>query len=233
MKKLLALILLSTSLEVSAGLVLSEGFDDISTLFTAGGWVQKNNTASLSPTLPEWFQGNSGIFQSQAGAPDAYIANNFLSADLGPNISHWLFSPVLTLGNNDTIEFYTRTTTDSLFADRLELRLSTNGASTDVGVTDTSVGDFTTLLLTINPALDPGGYPDDWALFSVTLSGLGGPFSGRFAFRYNVPDASTNADYIGIDTVLVTSVVPEPPVLALGAFGLVLLGFARRRGLRA
>ena len=41
-----------------------------------------------------------------------------------------------------------------MFADRLELRLSTNGASTNVGTTTTSVGDFTTLLLTVNPLLD-------------------------------------------------------------------------------
>ena len=84
------------------------------------------------------------------------------------------------------------------------MRLSTNGASANVGGTAASVGDFTTLLLTVNPALN-GGYPDSWTLFTATISGLGGPVSGRFAFRYNVADTSVNADYIGIDTLSVNA----------------------------
>src|SRR5262249_24998598 len=110
--------------------------------------------------------------------------------------------------------------------DRLELRLSLNGGSTNVGATDLSVGDFSTLLLTINPALALGGFPENWALFSATISGLGGPTNGRFAFRYTVPDTSINGDYIGIDTVRVTA-VPEPSTIGLVSFGI--LAAARRR----
>lgn len=232
MKRLLAFVLLSASVETMAGVVLSEGFDDVTTL-AASGWVQTNNSAPLGST--GWFQGiggPGGIFDAQAGAPDAYIAANFENAGFGGNISNWLISPVLTFRNNDTIEFFTRTVDVPVFPDRLELRLSTNGASTDVGATDISVGDFTTLLLTINPTLDVSGYPNSWTLFSLTLSGLGGPVSGRFAFRYDVPDTSTNADYIGIDTVVVTA-VPEPSSLALCVLAFALLGFAHRRTQRA
>src|SRR5262249_48360070 len=117
----------------------------------------------------------------------------------------------------------------SIAPDRLELRLSLNGASTNVGATDASVGDFSTLLLTINPAVAPGGYPENWALFHAAVSGLGGPTSGRFAFRYTLPNTSVNADYIGIDTVTVDRVVPEPSTLALLSAGLVSAARFRRR----
>jgi hypothetical protein len=227
MKRLLAWILVAVSVDTLAGpLLLSEGFDDITTL-AGSGWVQTNNSAPAGTTA--WFQGNSGVFPSQAGNADAYIAANFENAAGGGNISNWLISPTLTLHDGDTIEFYTRTeVTPAVFPDRLQLRLSTNGGSANVGGTDTSVGDFTTLLLAINPALDPSGYPDSWTLFSVTLSGLGGSALGRFAFRYDVPDTNLNANYIGIDTVLV-STVPEPSSLALCALALVMLWFVRYR----
>jgi MYXO-CTERM domain-containing protein len=227
MKRLLALILVAVGVDALAGpVLLSEGFDDITTL-SGSGWVQTNNSDPLGTT--GWFQGNDGLFPSQAGAPNAYIAANFLNTDFGGNISNWLISPTLTLSDGATIEFYTRTVDQPTFADRLELRLSTNGASTNVGLTDTSVGDFTTVLFTVNDALVLGGYPDSWTLVSVTLSGLGGPVSGRFAFRYAVPNGFDIAEYIGIDTVLVSGFVPEPSSLALGALALALLGFARRR----
>ena len=115
-----------------------------------------------------------------------------------------------------------------MFADRLEVRLSSSGASTDVGTTDTSVGDFNALLLTINPLLNAAGYPDAWTHFSATVSGLGAATTGRYAFRYFVSDTDTNANYIGIDTVSIDGVpgVPEPAsILTLGSAlaGLVLV----------
>jgi len=137
---------------------------------------------------------------------------------------------VLTLNNGDTISFYTRTEEAAPYADQLELRLSLSGASTDVGTTDTSVGDFTLLLLTINPLLNVPGYPETWTQVTAGLSGLGGPTSGRFAFRYFVPDTLTNGDYIGIDTVSIESpaAVPEPATLLLLGAGIISLAGFRR-----
>jgi hypothetical protein len=231
MKRLLALFLVVVSVDAFAGpLVLSENFDNITTL-AGSGWVQTNNSTPIAAT--GWFQGNAGIFPSQAGAPNSYIAANFLNAAAGGDISNWLISPTLALGNGAVVQFYTRTeVSPAAFPDRLELRLSTNGASTNVGGTATSVGDFTTLLLTVNPGLSSVGYPDSWTQFSATLSGLGGPVSARLGIRYNVTNTNTNANYIGIDTVRVFG-VPEPTSLALGALGLAMLGFAGRRGRRA
>jgi hypothetical protein len=91
--------------------------------------------------------------------------------------------------------------------------MSLNGASTDVGTTETSVGDFTTLLLDINPTYTLTGYPSDWTQFTLTLSGIGVPTTGRLAFRYFVenggPDG-VNSSYIGIDTVQFPCGAPTP-----------------------
>lgn len=113
----------------------------------------------------------------------------------------------------------------------MELRWSSNGASTSVGSTAAEVGDFTQLLVSVNPGLAVDGYPSTWTAFIGTLSGLGGPTSGRFAFRYTVPDTSVNADYIGIDTVTVVPEVVTLPTLAM--CGVAMLGLALRRSVGA
>ena len=212
---ILFLLLASSSLQ--AGVILTEGFDNIGTL-AGNGWAMVNNSSPLGST--SWFQGNADIFSSQAGPPNAYIAANFNNAALGGNISNWLITPVVPLQYNLQFVFFTRTEVLSPFPDRLELRLSTNGASTNVGATDSSVGDFSNLLLSVNPTLSIGGYPEAWTQITANFVGVGVPSSGRLAFRYNVPDNSTNADYIGIDTVSITQDTPEPATVGLVAFGL-------------
>lgn len=201
---LIAVAILAAS---AASAQLTENFDDIS-LLPGAGWVSVNNSAPLGST--SWFQGNTLVFSSQNGAASSYIAANFNAAAFGGNISLWNLTPLVTnIQNGEVFSFYTRTEAAAPTADRLEVRLSLNGASSDVGATDSSVGDFTTLLLTVNPTLASGGYPSTWTQFTVTLSGLPPGFhQGRFAFRYTVPDTSTNGDYIGIDTMTLSAPLP-------------------------
>jgi hypothetical protein len=188
---------------------LTEGFDDTNTL-VSNGWYMQNNSAPVGTT--GWFQGNSAVFSSQQGAPTSYIGANFNNTAGVGTISNWLLTPPITVKNGDTFSFWTRTVTSPAFADRLEVRLSTNGASTDVGTTATSVGDFTKLLLSINPDLTAGGYPNAWTQYSGTISGLFGPTEGRLGFRYFVSNAGPNggnSDYIGIDTFEFVSGAPS------------------------
>ena len=126
----------------------SQGFDDITTL-PGAGWVQTNHSTTIGTT--GWFQGNSAVFPAQGGAATSYIGANFNNTTSADTISNWLLTPPLTLQNGAVLTFWTRTVDAPAFPDRLQVRMSTNGASSNVGTTATDVGDFTTLLLDINP----------------------------------------------------------------------------------
>src|SRR5690606_24557748 len=159
----IGILLLLLQVNSAFGQSFTENFDDITTL-AGSGWFQKNNSAPAG-TNPFWFQGNppssGGPFIAYNGANNAYIACNFNSTAGGTGtISNWLVTPNRTFKNGDVLTFYTRKyDVGQDYPDRLEVRLSTNGASTNVGESATAVGDFTTLLTSINPTLVPGVYP--------------------------------------------------------------------------
>lgn len=214
---------------------MTEGFDDIATL-SSKGWVLRNLSAPVGNS--SWFQGNNeDVFDAQAGPPSSYLAANYFNTASSGTISNWAITPTNIYRNGDTFSFWTRTETASIWADRLEVRLSTNGASDNVGNTALSVGDFTIKLLDINPTLLPSGYPDVWTQYVITLSGLDVPTSGRIAFRYfvtNGGEQGPNSNYIGIDTLRITT-VPEPSTYVLGLVAMMVSGMAGRgvRGRRS
>ena len=189
----------------------TEGFDNLATLTD---WYVQNNSATPSATFG-WGAGTPAIFNAQAGATNAYLSCNYQCTDATTpvTISNWLFTPNRVFNNGDQIRFYSRIPAGTEYPDRLEVRLSTNGGSTNVGTTPTSVGDYTTLLLSINPTLVTGVYPKVWTQYTITISGLAGPVSGRAAFRYFVTNGGVggaNSNYIGIDTYQYTSTLPAP-----------------------
>ena len=215
-KLLLAVLLLCSALWADT----AENFDNVSAL-SGLGWVMVNNSSPSGST--GWFQGNPAVFTSQNGAPDSYIAANFDNAGFGGNISNWLLSPEFSIFNGEVVSFYARTEPGgAVFNDSLELRLSVTGASTDVGASDSSLGDFTILLLSINSA-QTGSFPEDWTLFTATIAGLSGSnLSGRIGLRYNVTDTSVNGDYIGVDHFS----VPEPGSLSLSLLAVGFIGIS-------
>jgi hypothetical protein len=213
----------------------SENFDDI-TLLAGNGWVLQNNSSPVG--VLGWFQGTAttatptpGPFNSYNGADNSYIAANFNSTGSTGTISNWLITPNRTLRNGDVFTFYTRKPTigtgQTDYPDRLEVRMSTNGASTNVGTGATGLGDFTTLLLSVNPTLVANVYPQVWTQYTITISGLPAPTSGRLAFRYFVTGAGSlgsNSDYIGIDQVNYTPYVC--PAFTMTAGGALTGGIA-------
>ncbi len=196
----------------------------------SGDWFFVNNSDPLGSTglsrLPS-AAGGTTPFTVNPGDGDFYASMNFNNTSGVGTIDSFLMSPVLTFNNGDEISFITRAPTDATptFPDRLIVKLSTAGASTDAS-------DFTMTLLTINPDLntDAAAYPQTWTLFTATVSGLGGPTEGRFAFNYNVTNSGpsgTNGNLIGIDRVGYAA-VPEPAALGLLAAGGLLVLHRRR-----
>jgi len=164
-------------------------------------WLVLNQ--SNPPGLTTWFEGNSTVFPAQAGTATSYAAANYNNTAGTGVISDWLITPVMTFQNGDTVRFYTRTTTSSTYPDRLQLRLSTAGSGVNIPGDAFGVGDFSTLLIDVNPSYTVGGYPEGWTEYSVILGGLSGPTLGRLAFRYFVENGGPSAgrsNYIGIDT---------------------------------
>ncbi len=196
---------------------INENFQDVPALFTSG-WAQQNLSTPIG-TLPNWVQGNTAVFPANSLPDTSYIAANYNSVTGANTISNWLFAPNRTFNNGDIITFYTRTVASPTYADNLQVRLSTNGSSVNAGTTNTSVGDFTNLLLEINPTLVASSYPNVWTQYTITLSGLAGPTSGRIAFRYFVTNggpSGANSDYIGIDNFVYTPAGSSAPDLTAG-----------------
>lgn len=175
--------------------------------------MTQNN--STSPGTDLWGQGSDNVFESQAGVPDAFLGVGIGSTagETGETLSNWILTPTLPLDGSPTLSLWTRTVSVPAFADRLEVWCSNTGAGTNVGIGAADVGDFTGVLLTINPALSLSGYPAGWTQYETVLPALAPGTTGRIAFRYFVTNSgllSDNGDYIGVDTVRVRETVAAP-----------------------
>lgn len=230
----------------------TEEFDTASAALSRG-WKFINVSEPKGSNV--WQQGGDVLpwFKafSSHGTYVGFIGADYTSTSAGQGvISNWVVSPVITLQNGDKISFYTRSWAlfpgydtslntnidmyktsqpDTLdWANRLQLRVSTNGESLNVGK-GADIGDFGTTLVDINPNYyewhavpgtydnglgwnDPAyqkftftremvaeAYPGGaWTKFEGTVSGLNKPVKGRFAFRYYVVDGGNNGRGSGV-----------------------------------
>ena len=200
----------------------SESFDD-ATEAAGKGWIFSNNSVEKGST--QWSNPSLPPFNafSSATGPGGYIWADFNSTSSAAGvISNWAVSPLITMQNGDTINFFTRAelyffNNDSTdFGNRLQVRMNRKNTGTNTG-NGTNPGDFDVLLLDINPDYREFGYkaflnrdpesrlayPHRWTRFEAIVSGLDAPTDGRFAFRYFVEDGGNNgrSSSIGIDEV--------------------------------
>lgn len=212
---------------------LSEDFTNVPGLFSAG-WLNVNNSVLASSQA--WFQGVSatgGWFDGTGGVGDtSYALANYGSTgatgSTGGTLSVWMLTPVMTFVNGSTIQFQTKSAGG--FADRMQVRIGSDGSDSNVGSLPEDVGTYGNLLLDINSAEAAAGYPTAWTQESITVSGLSGPTSTRLAIRYYVHDggsAGNNSNGIGVDVLRVGAPVPEPATLT--ALGLGAIALIRRR----
>ena len=207
----------------------TESFDAVSQFspgspqgMTLPGWTFQN---SANPTGTTGMYngidtlGMPFVFPQQGGT--GFLAANFNNTTNANTISTWAISPMTLLKNGGILRFWTRTVDAPVtYPDRIQVRLSVSGVSTNVGplLTPTAVGDFTTLLLDINPAYTMSDFPSVWTEYTITLSGLpASGVNGRFALRYFVENggpSGINSDYTGFDTLSYTLPAPPPPCYA-------------------
>ncbi len=200
-------------------IVFKENFDTVSAMI-GRGWQTINKSNPLG--IGEWMQGNNNVgANALSGNPSSYAQVDYTSTDaIGTTntISDWLLTPPVLLENADSITFYTLSFNSAAYPDRLELRLSPMGSSDSVGVNDTTVGHFSTLVVSINPNLDFISFPSvttdssGWTKYKGYVTGLSGPTSCRLGFRYYVTNggfAGANSSTIGIDSFLIVRFPPD------------------------
>jgi hypothetical protein len=220
-----------------------EEFDNVGDL-SGKGWAFVNNSSPVGQS--GWRQGryeSAAQQQYKFLAPVPYLGfpaysahhspNDFISVDATAvndaltgtgDINAWLIGPKVTIKNGDSLIFYTRAVDDANYGwyshDRMQVRVNYNDGSADVGGSTTSVGQFTTLMLDINPDYlrnDPAGnggvegYPRIWTKKVVKFTSVPGGIvtNARFAFRYLATDAGvfggTGAEnypsVVGIDSL--------------------------------
>ncbi|MFD2365852.1 choice-of-anchor J domain-containing protein [Pseudoduganella sp. GCM10020061] len=188
---------------------LAEQFDNPSSM---PGWVSLNQSTHPGQG---WFQGNAGVFSAHSGAPDSYLAANYLTSSLDEGtIDLWLISPVLSLNGATQFSFHARSAGGAGYMDGLEV-LYGYGTGTDV-----------TAFVSLGSMMP---VPDTWTAFQASINATG---EGRFAVRYH--GAAQLSNYVGIDSMTMTAPVPEPATYVMLCIGLAaLLGFRHSRAMVA
>jgi hypothetical protein len=199
MNLLVATAGLVLSVSAQANILVNEGFDNVAGL-TTSGWVSVNLSNPLGTTA--YFQGNTTVFNSQAGANNAYIAANYNNA-------------AFSTANSGTVSFWMRGDIEPGFADNIQFGF------VNPAPTASTSGTFTSSTTVVAQGA--------WSKYSVAFTSGGAASTARFGWLY-AGDADT-ANYFGIDTLLVedSGSVPVPAGLFLLGGGLFSLMLAKRR----
>ncbi|MGJ9419087.1 choice-of-anchor J domain-containing protein [Massilia sp. CMS3.1] len=208
-KALVALAISSMALSAQAGMLVSEGFDDVSAL-ESKGWVL-NNASTPGGATSGWAQGSETVFRALSGPANSFASANYQNAGVGGTLNNWLITPEFSVGvNGALVSFWLRADAFAGTSDQIAYGFS-GGSSA-----------LTSFALTPAMTVPTSG----WTRYSVGIAGQG---TARFALQYT--GAAEFSNYVGVDNFLVAE-VPEPSTMAVlfaGAMGLM-MSRRRKRG---
>ncbi|MEL4177458.1 choice-of-anchor J family PEP-CTERM protein [Roseateles sp. PN1] len=206
-KAMTALALSAAIASAHSEVLINEGFDNISTLASAG-WILNN--ASNPVGTAGWGQGGSNVFAAHAGDAESFISGNFNNAAAGGQLSNWLITPTFSNATALQLSFYARAADEIGFSELISFGASTGGSN----IADFSMGSVVTV---------PSG---DWTKYTITFAAHGAGSVARFAINYT--GAADASNFVGVDTLSVNA-VPEPSSWLMLAAGLGGLGLLRKR----
>lgn len=146
----------------------------------AKGWTFRNQSEPAVGNA--WFNGpilESFVWTFEAQGGEHYLAANGKATDTfnGGAVSTWAILPVVPgQSAGDVITLWARENPAPQNSTRIEIRYSPSGGI-DTGTAASDVGDFTTILSTIDPLPEQA-----WSAFAATVPG-----GGRLALRFHVP----------------------------------------------
>lgn len=209
LKKVLAgAALLAATMSAQAGALLTENFEDVSTL-AGKGWILTNASIPAGETSG-WAQGSAGVFQAFKGTGNSYVSANYTNAAAGGQLDSWLITPEFSIDLGAIVSFWARADAFDGYSDQISYGFSTSGAALES--------------FTMMPTVTVG--TNGWAMYQARIKGQG---DARFAIRYSGEADLSN--YVGVDQFGVAA-IPEPSSMAIlfaGAMGLM-MSRRRKRG---
>nr|HMS33833.1 choice-of-anchor J domain-containing protein [Ignavibacteria bacterium] len=184
----------SYNIQISGSAYYSDNFDGANdtTSLKSRGYKVYYRGGGIQGVAPVWFQGN--FFPSFNGPTTGYLAANYQVISSVNTIDSWLILPGKNVSSGDSLVFYARSDSASVFPDSIRVMYSPAGDSVPEALW-TELGRF--------KAIVNGTW--ERKAFGVSTPGV----NARYAIRYNIVNAGpggVNGNYIGIDALTLESI---------------------------